>query len=50
MPVKLFYKEQAITTHAFLYQDSTITLCDKNLFKHLGIKGENVSIALTNVN
>ena len=50
VPVKVFYKDKAITTYAFLDQGSTTTLCDKTLFKHLGIEGENVSIALTTVN
>ena len=52
MPGKVFYKDQAITTYAFLDQGSITTLCDKKkkLFKHLGIEGENVSIALTTVN
>ena len=50
VPVQIFYKDKAITTYAFLDQGSTTTLCDKNLFKNLGIEGKNVSIALTTVN
>jgi len=50
VPVKVLYNDREVATYAFLDQGSTTTLCDQSLLDELGIKGENVSFALTTVN